>query len=60
MSKLCITPNCQKPANLHCPTCIKLGINGSYFCGQDCFKGNWKEHKVVHFIAGKYVNFQRI
>lgn len=31
-----------------CPTCIKLGIPPSRFCGQDCFKSYWEEHKKVH------------
>lgn len=44
----CCTADCGKPATLQCPTCLKLGIQGSYFCAQDCFKGSWKEHKVVH------------
>lgn len=25
---------------LQCPTCLKLSINDSYFCSQDCFKNN--------------------
>lgn len=50
---ICITPNCGKEAGLHCPTCIKLSIQGSYYCDQDCFKSNWKEHKKIHEIAGE-------
>ncbi|GAB6018876.1 Methionine aminopeptidase 1 [Chamberlinius hualienensis] len=46
--KLCETPNCCKPANLQCPTCVKLGIQGSFFCSQSCFRGYWGEHKLVH------------
>lgn len=30
---------------------MKLGIQGSYFCSQSCFKENWKSHKVLHKIA---------
>ncbi|KFM59924.1 Methionine aminopeptidase 1, partial [Stegodyphus mimosarum] len=44
----CETPGCENPAKLRCPTCIKLGIEGSFFCSQDCFKGNWNEHKQIH------------
>ncbi|KAM4881113.1 methionine aminopeptidase 1-like [Thomomys bottae] len=29
-------------------TCIKLGIQGSYFCSQECFKGSWATHKLLH------------
>ena len=32
--KLCETPGCNKEARLQCPTCIKLGIEGSFFCNQ--------------------------
>ncbi|KAL5283161.1 METAP1 family protein [Megaselia abdita] len=46
----CKTPNCLQPATLQCPTCLKLGITGSYFCNQACFKGYWKEHKTIHEI----------
>ncbi|XP_014668869.1 PREDICTED: methionine aminopeptidase 1-like, partial [Priapulus caudatus] len=35
-------------AKLQCPTCIKLGIPGSYFCSQDCFKKSWSTHKQQH------------
>ncbi|XP_055381240.1 methionine aminopeptidase 1 [Condylostylus longicornis] len=47
----CETPNCEKRATLQCPTCLKIGILGSYFCSQDCFKGYWKTHKALHGIA---------
>ncbi|XP_021926405.1 methionine aminopeptidase 1 isoform X3 [Zootermopsis nevadensis] len=50
-SRVCETAGCNSAAKLQCPTCIKLGIQGSYFCSQDCFKGNWKSHKVLHKIA---------
>ncbi|XP_044317247.1 methionine aminopeptidase 1-like [Drosophila rhopaloa] len=48
MTQRCETTNCGKEATLQCPTCLKLGIKGSYFCSQSCFKGFWKEHKAVH------------
>ncbi|XP_063217254.1 methionine aminopeptidase 1 [Bacillus rossius redtenbacheri] len=50
-SRLCETPGCNSAAKLQCPTCIKFGIQGSYFCSQDCFKSSWKTHKVLHKIA---------
>uniref|UniRef100_A0A914VHV8 Methionine aminopeptidase n=1 Tax=Plectus sambesii TaxID=2011161 RepID=A0A914VHV8_9BILA len=47
----CGTVDCGHPAKLRCPTCIKLNIDdSSYFCSQDCFKGNWNEHKKVHAV----------
>ncbi|XP_051941762.1 methionine aminopeptidase 1 isoform X2 [Hippocampus zosterae] len=44
----CETECCSKDAKLQCPTCIKLGIQGSYFCSQECFKGSWASHKLLH------------
>ena len=32
--RICDTLKCEKPAKLQCPTCIKLGIPGSFFCEQ--------------------------
>ncbi|KAJ7219242.1 hypothetical protein GGX14DRAFT_435251 [Mycena pura] len=31
-------PNGNPLSRLECPTCNKLGIRGSFFCGQECFK----------------------
>ncbi|KAE9387492.1 methionine aminopeptidase [Gymnopus androsaceus JB14] len=39
---------------MECPTCSKLGIRGSFFCGQECFKAGCeftKTHKLVHEFA---------
>lgn len=47
----CESPGCGQPAKLRCPTCIKLGIHGSFFCAQDCFKESWNEHKKIHKSA---------
>lgn len=44
-------PGCDASAKLQCPTCVQLGIQGSYFCSQDCFKRSWKAHKVIHVVA---------
>lgn len=46
----CLTEGCGKTATLQCPTCIKLKIEGSYFCSQDCFKKNWVSKKRELFI----------
>ncbi|XP_033330043.1 methionine aminopeptidase 1 [Megalopta genalis] len=48
---MCETAGCNTVASLRCPTCVKMGIQGSYFCTQDCFKRSWKTHKVIHKIA---------
>ena len=45
---LCATPGCGKPAELACPTCLKLGLAPTRFCNQECFKASWKEHNQVH------------
>ena len=45
---ICASPNCGKSATMACPTCIKLGVGPSRFCGQECFTKNWSEHKALH------------
>ncbi|KAI3367911.1 hypothetical protein L3Q82_026741, partial [Scortum barcoo] len=52
----CETDGCSKDAKLQCPTCIKLGIQGSYFCSQECFKGSWVSHKLLHKKAKEEKN----
>ncbi|KAJ7172508.1 peptidase M24, structural domain-containing protein [Mycena filopes] len=44
-------PNGNPPSRLECPTCNKLGIQGSFFCGQECFKAGWKTHKIIHSLV---------
>lgn len=46
--KPCTTPDCVKPAGMQCPTCIKLGLEPTYFCDQECFTKFWKFHKLAH------------
>jgi len=45
---ICATPNCGKPAELACPTCLKLGLPPTRFCNQQCFKDYWPTHKEIH------------
>lgn len=41
-AKKCLGVDCDKDAgDLQCPTCLKLGVKGSFFCTQDCFKKSW-------------------
>ena len=47
-TKACATPDCAKPATMQCPTCIKLSLPPTFFCGQECFAGFWKFHKMSH------------
>ncbi|XP_035671279.1 methionine aminopeptidase 1-like, partial [Branchiostoma floridae] len=49
--RVCDTEGCAKPARLQCPKCLQLGIPGSFFCSQDCFKGSWGSHKKLHKVA---------
>lgn len=49
--RTCETPGCDKEARLQCPTCIKLQIQGSFFCSQECFTGSWDLHKALHKLA---------
>lgn len=44
-------PNGNPPSRLECPTCHKVGIKGSFFCGQECFKAGWKAHKAIHALV---------
>jgi hypothetical protein len=44
----CGTKGCLRRADLACPTCIKLGLNPTKFCSQECFKNSWNEHKILH------------
>ncbi|KAI1075902.1 methionine aminopeptidase 1 [Whalleya microplaca] len=48
----CLGVDCRNDAGaLQCPTCLKMGVNDSYFCSQDCFKKNWNQHKTLHRAA---------
>jgi len=49
--RTCEANGCNAQASLRCPTCIKLAIEGSWFCTQACFKANWSWHKLLHQLA---------
>ncbi|KAG8593165.1 hypothetical protein GDO81_000743 [Engystomops pustulosus] len=51
--RVCETEHCTSEAKLQCPTCLKLGIHGSYFCSQECFRGSWPLHKMLHKKANE-------
>ncbi|KAH0478856.1 MAG: uncharacterized protein KVP18_003209 [Porospora cf. gigantea A] len=38
----------ETSGDLRCPTCAKLDLPDAWFCGQECFKSSWVEHKIVH------------
>lgn len=48
MEQKCQNMDCQKSAPMACPTCIKIGREPSFFCGQECFKSLWPVHKLLH------------
>lgn len=38
----CRGVDCDNEAEaLQCPACLKMGMEDSFFCSQDCFKKNW-------------------
>lgn len=48
----CNKEGCEKEAKLRCPNCKKLGIKSeSYFCGKECFKSYWTEHRKIHELC---------
>ncbi|RAL05405.1 methionine aminopeptidase [Aspergillus ibericus CBS 121593] len=54
----CMGVGCGKEGStLQCPTCLKLGIKGGFFCSQDCFKRNWSNHKALHGTPTLYNPF---
>jgi methionyl aminopeptidase len=48
----CSTPGCTKVVEqlLSCPKCMQLNLPPTYFCGQECYTNNYKQHKKVHII----------
>ena len=60
MPSECASPGCTKVVDkpLACPTCIKLGMPPTYFCSQECFKANWKQHKGIHKLAEQIIAAQ--
>lgn len=45
-----VCEGCGAQAKLQCPTCLKLLLPSSFFCGQVCFKSNWSVHKAKHDV----------
>lgn len=49
MTNKCSKPGCNNDSKLKCPECVKYKIKeGIFFCGKDCFKQYWSEHKKIH------------
>jgi methionyl aminopeptidase len=49
----CASPGCTSVTSqrLACTKCMQLGLPPVYFCGQECFKKNYNQHKQIHTIA---------
>ncbi|BGP14124.1 hypothetical protein JCM10213_002422 [Rhodosporidiobolus nylandii] len=54
---LCMN-GCGKPASstFQCPKCRDLGVKDAYFCGEDCFIENYREHHKRMHVPGVSVN----
>jgi len=50
---VCASPGCTSTisAKLACPKCVQLGLPPVFFCGQECFKENYKGHNKIHKLA---------
>ena len=51
MASSCATPGCTNPVvkPLACPICTQHGLR-NVFCGQQCFKENYAQHKIIHTL----------
>lgn len=55
--KKCLGADCENDAGtLQCPKCLSIGIKGSFFCSQECFKKNWVCHILLLDILMSYVS----
>jgi len=59
-SRVCETPGCNSAAKLQCPTCIKLGIQGSYFCSQVIYTSMALNFTVCVDTETSWVNWKPI
>ena len=49
--RTCESSGCNQPAKLQCPTCIKLGIQGSFFCAQVDSSIDRFRHLLAHCVV---------
>lgn len=56
MESFCEGCGKQIVSKLQCPQCVKLGLDQSIFCNQDCFKKNWSKHKKKHDNTNTDIN----
>ena len=46
----CEAAGCPRIGGKRCSLCVKHGIQGGVFCGDACFRANWKSHKETHHM----------
>ena len=46
--RVCSVCGEAKPGLLECPVCTELGLPRTLYCGEECQRADWKEHKVAH------------
>jgi hypothetical protein len=46
-------------SDLCCPTCASMD-RSSFFCSQDCFRTNWKEHCKLHAIIQQQIRMAEL
>ena len=56
--QVCQTNGCSKQAALQCPTCIKLSIDGSFFCSQASNNNN-NNYYYYYFYNYYYRNVSK-
>ena len=42
-----------------CPVCLDLGLPRTLYCGEECQRADWKEHRGVHKRAQRERQEQR-
>ena len=58
---MAVCQGCGRACNsdLCCPTCMSLS-RSSFFCSQECFAGNWKEHGKLHAILKQQMKLTEV
>jgi methionyl aminopeptidase len=53
-----VCSECGEPSTLQCPTCIKLGMPATHFCGKTCFSIAWPHHNREHKLRKKILDYR--
>lgn len=56
-----VCQGCGRACNsdLCCPTCASMN-RSSFFCSQECFAGNWKEHGKLHAVIKQQLKLSEL